>query len=354
MIESTAYLPFVRKGWIKVNGDRRLKVGNICRHKATGEIFSIDHVQQHYSISDGTIERYTTIQVSRGMIEQLIYGVPLADATTGQPASFISYFNIVNTSIPNVYNTVSKTIEQQVVTGTTTISPLSNGPVIVPSLSFNYSSDISTIMGAGNQGIDLLETYSSDERGKFVMLINALNAANYKVLVKAGKYTSTNQKALWKGTANDASHGRHEGGMSIDINLISETGGVISSGSLMTDWLATGAVDIARQIGFLWGGSDFPGFYNVEHFEYSVGTGTSGNAQSFTQNTYKTTQRVTQNKTIDIAKVFGKIKVNPDVFQYFLSKRQFKEAYNNSKQVFFERNGELQVQLPDHTIKSSK
>ena len=94
IIESNAYLPFTRKGSITINGDRRMKIGNIVRYKATGEIFFIDHVQQLYSVSEGSIDRTTTLEVSRGMVESLILDAPVEGAKVP-----FSYFDIINTTL---------------------------------------------------------------------------------------------------------------------------------------------------------------------------------------------------------------------------------------------------------------
>jgi len=80
-----------------LNGDRRLKIGNLLRFKSTGEIFFIDAVQQDYQVSENGIDRTTTVEVSRGMIEQLIYGVSFADDNGASKA--VGYFNIINTTL---------------------------------------------------------------------------------------------------------------------------------------------------------------------------------------------------------------------------------------------------------------
>lgn len=95
LIESHCYLPFTRKGSIVVNLDRRLKRGNLVRYLPTGEIFYIDSVSHSYSISEQSIDSTTTLQVSRGMVEQYIYGIELNNGGTSN--TNYSYFNIINT-----------------------------------------------------------------------------------------------------------------------------------------------------------------------------------------------------------------------------------------------------------------
>lgn len=98
LIESTSYLPFTRKGTITLAlGDRRLKVGNFIRYKRTGEIFKIDSVSQSGTITGNSIDRRTTLQVSRGMVEEFI----LNESN--------SYFDIVNVTL----NLDAKTQQEQ-------------------------------------------------------------------------------------------------------------------------------------------------------------------------------------------------------------------------------------------------
>lgn len=83
-IESTAYLPFTRKGAITINGDRRIKVGTFVRLAATNEIFYVTGVQQSVSFAESSLDRQTVLTVERGMV---------ADYITNEK---YNYFNIVN------------------------------------------------------------------------------------------------------------------------------------------------------------------------------------------------------------------------------------------------------------------
>lgn len=89
IIESHAYLPFTRKGTITIVGDRRFRKGNFFRYIPTGEIYYIEGVQNNFSITKNGIERTTTLQVTRGMVESLIYGVKINGVN-------YSYFDIIN------------------------------------------------------------------------------------------------------------------------------------------------------------------------------------------------------------------------------------------------------------------
>jgi hypothetical protein len=116
MIECNACLPFTRMGVIIMNGDRRIKRGTFIRYKGTGEIFYVDAVSHSFSITEKNIDRTTTLQVSRGMVERFIAGVnisnqkpqsrfpvdgELSKKTTGTniDLGLVSYFNICDLSI---------------------------------------------------------------------------------------------------------------------------------------------------------------------------------------------------------------------------------------------------------------
>jgi hypothetical protein len=91
LIETNAYLPFTRKGSITINGDRRIKKNTYIRYRPTGEIFYVNSVSHSASISGASIDRTTTLGVSRGMRESYI------DKSLNDDN--MSYFDIVNTEL---------------------------------------------------------------------------------------------------------------------------------------------------------------------------------------------------------------------------------------------------------------
>jgi cell wall-associated NlpC family hydrolase len=138
MVESTAYLPFTRKGTITVNGDRRVKFGNIIRYKATGEIFFVKHVKQDYSIGDKEIDRYTTIEVERGMIEKYVSSsnnasdqAMLKTITSDSEVEFkkVGYFDIVNTSLNKEQQLIKETVTETTQVGTKKVETPENSSV---------------------------------------------------------------------------------------------------------------------------------------------------------------------------------------------------------------------------------
>ena len=70
LIQTNVYLPFTRRGTIVLKGDRRIKRGMNIRHTGTGEVYYVDNVSNYASFTEDNVERSTTLQVSRGMVEK--------------------------------------------------------------------------------------------------------------------------------------------------------------------------------------------------------------------------------------------------------------------------------------------
>lgn len=160
MVETNAYLPFTRSGTIKTNGDRRLKRGDFVRYKSTGEIFYIESVQQHAQVSDDGLDRSTTLEVSRGMIETLIRGNN-ANAEDGNVRDVdYGYFNIVNTKIPDwgeITKEVEDIITERVQTGTKQVEQfsdqiISNETLIVGGSTSNAKENFKRLIGRAESG----------------------------------------------------------------------------------------------------------------------------------------------------------------------------------------------------------
>ena len=88
LIESNAYNPFTRSGQIILNGDRRIKRGTLIV-MPNGEQFYVDAVSNSFSVTENSVERTTTLTVSRGMFQQFIDGVKVN-------GDIMSYFNIID------------------------------------------------------------------------------------------------------------------------------------------------------------------------------------------------------------------------------------------------------------------
>ena len=105
LIDCNSYLPFTRRGSIVIpKGDRRIKRGMYIRVKPTNEIFYVDSVSHSLSFSSKKVDRSTTIQVSRGMVEDYIYGsIGLEDngqiIEKGSKPKKFSYFDIIKIDI---------------------------------------------------------------------------------------------------------------------------------------------------------------------------------------------------------------------------------------------------------------
>ncbi len=96
IIDTHIYLPFTRRGRLVLQGDRRIKKGNWIRYKRTNELFYVDAVSQSFIMAGDGQQRRTVVEVSRGMVEDYIYGkyIPELDQIVG-------YFTIANTDLPS-------------------------------------------------------------------------------------------------------------------------------------------------------------------------------------------------------------------------------------------------------------
>lgn len=357
LIESHAYLPFTRKGVIVTNGDRRYKAGNIIRYKATGEIFFIDGVKQKFKINDKSIERNSTLQVSRGMVEQLIYGVPLADVVTGEVVDYASYFNIIDTKPLFQYKTLTEYIKDKILVGKqTTLSE--DTQRAVNALSSDISSD--TILMKGNDGLHFLKTYTTDIKPRFIQLINAINKKGYYVIITSTLRTYEQQDALWRkkqqGLITMAvakpGHSKHESGKAIDINIVNmKTGVQLTSKSSSTSWLSTGVPQIAKILGFRWGG-DFSQ-YDPVHFDL---LNAKDQPRPVITSLYEERTRAVTSTSIDTSKIFSNFKVNKRVFDFFLRQEQYDKRYVKSNNALIQRDdkGNIQKDLTEVVVKAKK
>jgi len=89
LIDIHSYLPFTRKGTIRVVHNRTYRRGQRIWYKPTNEYFYVDAVSQHFSSSNGNVDRFTTLTVSRGMKKDFV-DVEIEDENT------LSYFNLIN------------------------------------------------------------------------------------------------------------------------------------------------------------------------------------------------------------------------------------------------------------------
>lgn len=83
VVETTAYLPFTRKGTITINGDRGIKAGTFIKFMPTNELFYVTAVNNNITFSGDKVDRTTVLTVERGMFCSYLKGDK-------------SYFKIVN------------------------------------------------------------------------------------------------------------------------------------------------------------------------------------------------------------------------------------------------------------------
>jgi hypothetical protein len=361
LIQSNAHLPFTRKGTIAINGDRRLKVGNLVRYKPTGEIFTIDHVKQDFDCSMNTNERGTVIAVSRGMVEQFIYGIP----DPNDPKIILSYFNIVNTTPNLIHKDVTTFQDKRIKIGTEEVEDTSatidappsfiitkDVPIIdktfvktqplvpiIPEKAVGGNSlgqatadfalgafGSSGIVMRGNTNIHRIDELEFSARGKMIEFINAINAAGYLVYITDAGRDNKQQIALHHANDKNAEpgHSLHQFGKAIDINVINiTTKRQLFKGSSKAEWLATGVPQIARRMSINWGG-DFVNY--PDHVHFSVGVEGSRD-KTKTIDVFKTIQVPVHDKVLDVEKTFSNFRVNKPVFNFFLKRLQNATKY---------------------------
>lgn len=333
LIESTAYLPFTRKGSIKINGDRRIKYGNLIRYKATGEIFRVIGVRNDYLISESSIDRTTTIDVERGMVEQLIYGIPAGDGNA--ETNYFSYFNIVNTT-PQLDSTTTLSTNQ-LQSGTQQVlnpasTPSNGSAYILPPTTSTLPGLLVSLKG--NQNLQYLDQLSPSVKYRFVQLVNGINAQGYYVTITSALRSFAQQLALHNANVNNAKPGRskHNLGLAVDMNLTPIAGGSsITSKSTVAQWQATGIVALATQLGMSWGGNAFVHYYDPVHFVLNATS--PATAAPTTEPTYTSVTSAT--KSLDVAKIFSNFKVNTQVFNFFLQRLQLQQQYMVAKPGYY-------------------
>ena len=309
LVESNAYLPFTRRGSITLNGDRRLKIGNVCRYKPTGEIFFIDNVQQTFQINDTSIDRTTTIEVSRGMVESVIRGQQLTDPITGKTSSKpASYFSIIDTDLIEDEKTITETITETIQVGTKLVA--------------QKKATITTPQYVTNINMQALDSLPLASRERFRLLIDNINKSGYRVEITSAGRSYIKQALLHKQDNRNAKPGSsdHEVGKALDLNLMN----LLNKRRYVkktprVDWENTGIPTLAKSLGFKWGGELFTNYYDPVHFAI---TSYQNTPQQEEEPIYETKTRTITRQQIDEAKVFSNFKVFKECFNYLLRRRQ--------------------------------
>ncbi|SEW37447.1 D-alanyl-D-alanine carboxypeptidase family protein [Chitinophaga arvensicola] len=353
MIESTAYLPFTRKGSIVIHRDRRIKVGNFIRYLPTSEIFYVEAVQHSYSVSDTSVEAFTTVQVSRGMVEQFIYGITLnqEDQSKKSGANFASYFNIIQ--LPEerdyVYKDVVSTVEEPQAAQPVPVKEEEPAPASASGTS--YPDDKVTEAGL-NENMVKLNAYPPQYKRRFIQLINAINKRGYWVKIESGFRTFEQQKKVKKDNGRNAKPGTslHEFGRAIDITITHKISkAVASKNSTEQQWIATNIPQLANELGFQWASGDGTfhykdGYTYVDRGHFQINSAgkpfvpvkkTAANNPAASQPSPAPpapvqVKKVT-GKVLDIEKTFSGMRVNMNVFSFFLQRRQMNPAFITGK-----------------------
>lgn len=106
-------------------------------------------------------------------------------------------------------------------------------------------------------------------RKKFAELITRIESKGYKVVITSGYRDFDKQAQLYKENPKNAKAGysNHNYGYAIDINIIDPKTGntVLRKDTSKSIWMQSGIVDLAKAMGFEWGG-DFKTYHDPIHF----------------------------------------------------------------------------------------
>jgi peptidoglycan L-alanyl-D-glutamate endopeptidase CwlK len=118
----------------------------------------------------------------------------------------------------------------------------------------------------GNQKI--VEGLHPKARSKFKEFISRVEKElKMKFILTSGHRTFEKQAELYRKNSNNAKAGNssHNYGFALDLNVIDKNGRQLMKKDSTADWKASGIVDIAKEMGFKWGG-DFSGYHDPIHF----------------------------------------------------------------------------------------
>ncbi|KKR29678.1 MAG: hypothetical protein UT61_C0025G0010 [Candidatus Woesebacteria bacterium GW2011_GWA1_39_8] len=107
---------------------------------------------------------------------------------------------------------------------------------------------------------------------KFRNLVTEIQKKGYRVIITSGYRSFQKQAELKKQNPKNASPGlsTHNYGIAIDLSLqIGAT--IITKSNSIEKWLSTGVPQMAKKMGFFWGG-DFKGYHDPVHFEIDLDT----------------------------------------------------------------------------------
>jgi len=112
-----------------------------------------------------------------------------------------------------------------------------------------------------------IRNLNPDLQGKFRKFISSAEKEGYAVLITSGYRSFSEQAKLKRENSNNASagHSQHNYGAAIDINM-EKDGKVYSKATSRAKWEKTGIPQMAKKMGFVWGGSDFGNYHDPVHF----------------------------------------------------------------------------------------
>lgn len=150
------------------------------------------------------------------------------------------------------------------------------GVIIILALLFIFRRKIFTVLLTSQQEYYIKDLHPKvqNEFRRFVRRVE--KDTGYKIIFTSGYRTFAEQQKEYEADSSNAAPGYsfHEFGMASDINATNGTD-YLRKGSSKEAWEKSGIPQIAREMGFRWGG-DFASYYDPVHFDrgndYDVNT----------------------------------------------------------------------------------
>jgi len=140
--------------------------------------------------------------------------------------------------------------------------------VLKSTLGGNKWFDESLVWYRNSKNKDIVNKLHPSARDKFKEFMSrAEKELGIKFLLTSGYRTFEHQARLKKQNPKNASAGNssHNYGFALDLNIVDKNGRQLMKKDSTADWKASGIVDIAKNMGFKWGG-DFGNYHDPIHF----------------------------------------------------------------------------------------
>lgn len=187
----------------------------------------------------------------------------------------------------------------------------------------------------------------------FIKLINAINSKGYKVTITDGLRPYWRQIRDYKdnpeqyGNKEPTMNAPHIVGRALDIVIYSVSSAttfsknfvdgngtkrIIELEKIKAQWNTTGIPQLAKSMGFNWGGD----YNKPDCVHFQIGSGADSPTKTIMHTVMEDTKEKYTEWSLDYSVVFKNVKTNPFTFNFFLKNLQFDKKFKqvNSRQVY--------------------